>query len=350
MKILITGITGQVGSYLAEILLSSGHDVYGVKRRSSTDTLQNLSSIISNPSFTILEGDITDQCSITDIIRDGQYDRIYHMAAQSHVATSFKQPVYTTATILYSTMYILEAIKNYSPQSRMFYAATSEMFGNNYSSKYTGNNEENQYLDSNSLKDVEHYQNELTDFCPKSPYAIAKLAGLHLVRLYRESYGLYACCGIMFNMESPRRGEFFVTRKITKYVAKLQKNRTMGVELPPLPLGNLEARRDWGYAKDYALAISQFLTLDTPTDMVVSTGETYSIKEFLQEAFSIIGIDDYTKYIAIDPEYYRPSEVNFLRGDSTLLRKSLDWKPSVTFKELVNMMVSADILKESVGI
>lgn len=329
MKILVTGATGQTGSYLCEILLAQGHNVHGLKRRTSTNNTSNLVNCINLPNFTLVEGDVTDQCSITDIIRLGQYDRIYHLAAQSHVHSSFKQPAYTCNTIYNSTLYILEGIKNYSKDTRLFHSATSEMFGKNYI----------------TIENGKKIQNENTPFCPQSPYSIAKLSAFHLVRLYREAYGLYACSGIIFNMESPRRGEQFVTKKITKYVARLYHSLNTGTLLPPpLPLGNLNASRDWGYARDYAEAIVKFLDQqDISKDMVISTDETRTINELLKEAFSVIDIIDYQKYITIDPEYYRPAEVDYLLGDSSLARKTLGWEPTVTFKELINLMVIHDI-------
>jgi len=327
-KCLITGVTGQVGSYLAEILLSQGHDVWGIKRRTSTNNTKNISDILSNGYFRLIEGDCLDNSFISELIHNQQFDEVYHLAAQSHVATSFKIPEYTTSSIYNSTLFLLEAIRKYSKKTRFYFAGTSEMFGKNFS----------------TTKDGIKYQDENTAFIPQSPYSIAKLAGYHLTRLYREAYNLYACTGILFNNESPRRGEEFVTQKIVKYAAKLYEfQKTSSPYLyPRLVLGNLSASRDWGYSKDYAGVISLFLEQDRPQDLVISSGETHTIYEFLNLAFCYFGLD-YRRHVVIDKEFYRPAEVDYLCGDSSLGRKILNWKPSVTFHELIRIMCEAAI-------
>lgn len=346
MKAMIFGVTGQTGSYLAELLLDKGYDVVGVSRRSSTDNTQRISSLLNNTNFELVEGDVTDCFSITNLIIKHSPTEIYNMAAQSHVATSFNQPALTWDITAGGCLNILEAIRNIDPDIKFYQASSSEMFGKNY----------NQSLDGKK------YQNEFTPFMPQSPYAIAKLAAHHLVRNYRDSYGIFACSGILFNHESPRRGEQFVTRKITKwlgeFVAWSSKLSSLTLDtddedvifatysgelFPKLRLGNLEARRDWGHAADYCRAIKMMMDHDTPDDYVIATGETHSIKEFLEEAFYHAGINDYRKYVTVDPKFFRPAEVDYLLGDCTKAKTVLGWEPQYSFNDLVFEMVNSDI-------
>lgn len=350
---LIFGVNGQDGSYLSELLLQKGYkSVYGVIRRASiNNTKERLDLPMSKNNFYILEGDITDASSVSDIIEDTQPDEVYNLAAQSHVATSFKQPAATWNINALGVQNILESIRRKKANSRFYQASTSEMFG--------------------SLIDSDGFQRETTELSPNSPYAISKVAAHHNVRLYREAYGIFACSGILFNHESPRRGEGFVTRKISKYVAKLRREtrrifdesltaaqhhfgvtaseqlwKTHVIEaamnIGPLPLGNLDAQRDWGFAGDYVEAMWLMLQQDTPDDFVVSTGETYSVRKFLDVAFNHIGVSDWSDFVMIDPAFIRPYEVPLLRGDSSKAREKLGWKPKVNFEQLVKMMVDND--------
>lgn len=341
---IITGITGQDGSYLSEFLLNKGYAVIGLVRRSSTNTLERVRHLEDNPQFTIVESDLTDPISINTIVKQYQPDEFYNLAAQSHVGTSFKQPVYTFEVNALGVLYILEAIRHSSPHTRFYQASTSEMFGSNYDYGDVG------------YGDVERkFQTEDTVFAPNSPYAVAKVAAHHLVRQYRVSYELYASCGILFNHESERRGEKFVTRKITKYVAGLHKYRNTlhGLKIddnyPKLRLGNLDAMRDWGYAPDYVEGMWLMLQQDVPGDYVLATGETHSIRDFLSAAFNHIGINDWTKYVEVDPEFYRPADVEFLLGRSHKAEHQLGWKPKTTFNGLVNKMVDYDIANEKLS-
>ena len=339
MKAIIFGITGQDGSYLAEFLLEKGYDVIGVTRRVSVDTLQRISHIL--PQLKIIEGDITDAFSVSNIINEEKPDEIYNLAAQSHVGTSFKQPSLTWDVTAGGVLNILEAIR-YSGRKeeiKFYQASSSEMFGKNFSEKrylgdikisYDGRLE----VDRDKKAEPAKFQNEETPFAPQSPYAIAKLAAHHLVRNYRDSYEIFGCSGILFNHESERRGEKFVTRKITKWIGDFLKWREFAgledetiltfsedsihvhpkadvtktipkAEFPKLRLGNLEARRDWGHAEDYVRAMWLMMQEDIPDDYVVATGQTHSIKDFLDAAFNLIGISDWTNYVTIDPEFYR---------------------------------------------
>lgn len=349
---LIFGVNGQDGSYLSELLLQKGYkSVYGVIRRASiNNTKERLDLPMSKNNFYILEGDITDASSVSDIIEDTQPDEVYNLAAQSHVATSFKQPAATWNINALGVQNILEAIRRKKANSRFYQASTSEMFG--------------------SLIDSDGFQRETTELSPNSPYAISKVAAHHNVRLYREAYGIFACSGILFNHESPRRGEGFVTRKISKYVAKLRRealnlynqeveyNDNLGgdinkdlyklfvieaaMNIGPLSLGNLDAQRDWGFAGDYVEAMWLMLQQDTADDFVVSTGETYSVRKFLDVAFNYIDVADWSNFVVVDPAFIRPYEVPLLRGDSTKAREKLGWKPKVNFEQLVKMMVDND--------
>ena len=376
MKAIIFGITGQDGSYLAELLLEKGYDVIGVTRRVSVDTLQRISHIL--PQLNIIEGDITDAFSVSNIINEEKPDEIYNLAAQSHVGTSFKQPSLTWDVTAGGVLNILEAIR-YSGRKeeiRFYQASSSEMFGKNFSKKgyaggikisYDGRLEADMGKKTEPLK----FQDEDTPFAPQSPYAIAKLAAHHLVINYRDSYEIFGCSGILFNHESERRGEKFVTRKITKWIGDFLKWREFAgledetiltfsedyihvhpkadviktipkAEFPKLRLGNLEARRDWGHAEDYVRAMWLMMQEDIPDDYVVATGHTHSIKEFLGAAFDLVGISDWGKYVTIDPEFYRPSEVDYLLGSPLKANTVLGWKPEVAFVQLVQRMVESD--------
>lgn len=351
MKALITGITGQDGSYLADMLLEKNYEVYGIHRRSSTNTFDRISHIVSD-RFHLVEGDITDPTSMREIVRDVQPDELYHTAAQSHVATSFKQPTTTWNTNATGTLNVLEAIRHESPHTRLLNCATSEMFGSNFDDK-----------------EGKKIQSINTPFHPRSPYAVSKVAAYDLVRNYRDAYGLHAQSAITFNHGSPRRGENFVTRKITKWIGEFDRwidqefytvlplffiphdhiyygdpvRENSPKTFPKLRLGNLKAYRDWSHAKDVVEAFYLMLQRDTPKDYVISSGETYSIEDFLAAAFLEIGIENWKDYIVIDPAFYRPAEVEYLLGDSTPIREELGWKPKYDFKGLVKEMVRCDL-------
>lgn len=323
---LITGVTGQDGSYLAELLLSKNYKVVGLYRRSSINSFSRIdSTILSNPNLIMEEFDLTDPSDCSSIVERYQPDEVYNLAAQSHVATSFKQPTTTVEIDTIGVLNLLEAIRARCTKARFYQASTSEMFGSNY-------------VES---ADLGKYQNEETPFVPQSPYAISKLASHHMVRVYRDAYGLYACAGILFNHESPRRGENFVTRKITKYIGNVANKRIDG-SVVKLKLGNLDATRDWGHAKDYVYGMYLMLQQDKPKDYVLATGESHTVKEFLELAFNSVDLD-YRDYVVVDPEFYRPCEVPFLRGDSTLARRELGWENKVSFQQLVSEMVQNDV-------
>lgn len=338
---IIYGITGQDGFYLTQELLRQNYQIIGVTRRSSTNNTTRLTPFLTNKNLTLVEGDVTDCFSIANLINKYRPDEIYNLSAQSHVATSFVQPSLTWDIVAGGCLNILEAIRNISPGIKFYQASSSEMFGKNYSVS----------------ADDKKYQNEETPMIPQSPYAIAKLAAHHLVRNYRDSYGIFACSGILFNHESPMRGENFVTRKITKWIGGLcaicRDNVDISfyddyilcgnIKYPKLRLGNLEAKRDWGHAKDYCRAMYLMLQQDAPDDYVVSTQETHSVREFLDVAFKIAHLGDYNNYIVIDPAFYRPAEVDYLLGNSTKARSVLKWSPDYDFPSLVEEMVEHDI-------
>lgn len=313
-KALITGITGQDGSYLAEFLLGKGYKVYGITRRSSTVNYERIREIINE--IELLQGDLLDQYSLTNAIKDSNPDEIYNLAAQSFVPTSWNQPVLTGEFTALGVTRILESIRQAKPDVKFYQASSSEMFG--------------------KVREVP--QKETTPFYPRSPYGVAKVYG-HLITVnYRESYDLFACNGILFNHESPRRGLEFVTRKITNTVAKIYLKKT-----DHLMLGNLDAKRDWGFAGDYVEAMWMMLQQQKPDDYVVATGVTTSVGDFVKAAFSCVGIKDWESYIKIDKKFIRPAEVDFLVGDATKARTILGWKPKVTLEQLVKMMVDYDI-------
>ena len=316
-KAFITGITGQDGFYLSELLLSKNYEVHGIIRRSSSFNTQRIESLISKNSenFKLYYSDLLDSSSLNNLIRNIEPDEIYNLAAQSHVAVSFKNPMYTITSGNQGTISLLEAIRNSEKNIKFYQASSSEMFG--------GGVEES--LDENS------------PFDPKSPYAASKVFSHNVTKLYRESYNLFAVNGILFNHESPLRGETFVTRKITRAVGRISR----GLQ-EKLTLGNLEASRDWGFAGDYVEGMWLMLQHKSPEDWVLATGETHTVREFVQEAFNYVGLNS-EKYLLTSEKYFRPNEVNFLLGDSSKARKHLGWSPKVSFKELVEKMVDEDI-------
>ncbi len=320
-KALVTGITGQDGSYLAEFLLERDYKVVGLHRRSSSNNTQRIAHILHHPNLVIEEYDLTDPSGTNRVIQKYEPDEFYNLAAQSHVATSFEQPTTTFEINGVGVINILESIRNFSSHTKFYQASTSEMFGRNY-----------------TLKDNKKYQDENTTMLPQSPYGVAKLASYHMVQIYRSSYNIFGCSGILFNHESPRRGENFVTRKITKYLAELIKGKTKN----KLHLGNLDAHRDWGHAKDYIEAMYLMLQHDKPDDYVVSTGETHSVREFLEIAFGSFDMN-YNDYVVIDPKFYRPCEVEYLLGDSSKARSVLGWVNKISFNELIQDMISSDL-------
>jgi len=320
-KALITGITGQDGSYLAELLLAKGYEVHGIIRRASTFNTGRIDHLYQDPHVNGVKlflhyGDIADSTNLIKLLYRIQPDEIYHLAAQSHVRISFDIPEYTGDVTGLGTIRILEAIRETGLRTKFYQASSSEMFG----------------------RVQEIPQSETTPFYPRSPYGAAKVYAYWITVNYRESYGLFACNGILFNHESPRRGETFVSRKITRAVAHIK----AGLQ-DKLYLGNLEAKRDWGYAREYVEAMWLMLQQEEPADFVIATGETHSVKELLEEAFSCVGLD-WRSYVGIDPKYYRPAEVDLLIGDASKARRVLGWKPATTFKQLVQMMVEADML------
>ncbi|MDF1763324.1 MAG: GDP-mannose 4,6-dehydratase [Oleibacter sp.] len=329
MRAIIFGITGQDGSYLAELLLKKGYEVVGITRRVSVPTLNRINHIL--PKIKIVEGDITDAFSVSNVIKEEEPDEIYNLAAQSHVGTSFKQPSLTWDVTAGGVLNILEAIR-YSGRKddiKFYQASSSEMFGKNYNLR-------------EGFAEMIKYQDEKTPFMPQSPYAIAKLAAHHLVRNYRDSYGIFACSGILFNHESERRGEKFVTRKITKWIGEFVASG-MNKEFPALRLGNLDAKRDWGHAEDYVRGMWEMVQHEMPNDYVVATGETYSVRQFLDIAFKHVGIDDWQHLVVIDPEFYRPAEVDYLLGIPAKAKRVLGWEPHISFEQLVERMVDSDV-------
>jgi GDPmannose 4,6-dehydratase len=318
-KAFITGITGQDGSYLAELLLSKGYEVHGLIRRSSTfntDRIDHLYKDFHDPEARIFlyYGDLSVSGQLQDLIYDIRPDEIYHLGAQSHVRVSFDMPEYTGDVTGLGTLRLLEAVRKTEIKARFYQASSSEMFGA-----------------------APPPQNELTPFEPQSPYATAKVYAYYIVKNYRKAYNIFSCNGILFNHESPRRGETFVTRKITRAATRIK----LGLQ-GKLYLGNLEAKRDWGFAGDYVEAMWLMLQQDHPDDYVVATGETHSVREFTEKVFQKLDLD-YQKYVEIDQRYFRPAEVDALLGDSTKARKILGWQPRVNFDQLIEMMIEADL-------
>jgi GDPmannose 4,6-dehydratase len=317
-RALITGITGQDGSYLAEFLLNKGYEVVGMVRRTSTVTFERIKHI--QPRLTLVTGDLADEISLINILREHRPSEVYNLAAQSFVQTSWPQPVFTGETTAIGVTRMLDAVRLVDPSIRFYQASSSEMFG--------------------KVQAVP--QTETTPFYPRSPYGVAKVYGHWITVNYRESYNMFACSGILFNHESPRRGLEFVTRKISNAVARIK----LGLD-SELRLGNLDARRDWGFAGDYVEAMWLMLQQDQPDDYVVATGETHAVREFCELAFSHVGLD-YTNYVVLDERFMRPAEVDLLIGDPAKARELLGWTPKTSFPNLVRMMVEADVqlLKE----
>ncbi len=343
---IVFGVNGQDGSHLADLLVEKQYKVLGVVRRSSTDNTDRIKHLLkNNDNFNIVEGDITDSSSIMSVVNTYEHvDEIYNLAAQSHVGTSFKQPGLTWDVTGKGCMNILQAIVDLGLHGTRFYqASSSEMFGDSYDTDLSG----------------EKYQNENTRFLPQSPYAIAKCAAHQAVRLYREAYNLHASAGILFNHEGPRRGDNFVTKKITNWAVDfklwMEKHnlniddlnpcegfiygRVLGESIPKLRLGNLDAFRDWGYAGDYVEAMWLMLQQDYPDDYVICTGKTYTVRQFLDLAFKAIGVSDWSDYVVVDKNFYRPAEVDYLRGDSSKAKQNLGWTPKHDLNDLVSLMV-----------
>ena len=317
-KALVTGITGQDGHYLSKLLLDKGYEVHGTIRRSSTFNTSRIDEFISSHKedgrYNLYYSDLADSSSLGNLINNINPDEIYNLAAQSHVAVSFKNPMYTTSVGNNGTLAILENLRNLNKNVKFYQASSSEMFGG----------------------EDEVLLNEKSVFDPKSPYAASKVFSHNITKLYRESYGIFAVNGILFNHESPHRGETFVTRKISRAVARI----SLGIQ-EKLTLGNLEASRDWGFAGDYVMGMWMMLQHETPEDWVLATGKTYKVKDFLEKAFSYVNLN-WEDYVLTSEEYFRPNEVNYLLGDSTKAQKKLKWKPKVSFDDLVKMMVDSD--------
>ncbi len=314
---LITGITGQDGSYLAELLLSKGYRVVGLVRRLSTPNVANLANI--RERVEILDGDISDQVSLNEAIRRIQPNEVYNLAAQSFVGTSFSQPVLTGEVTGIGTLRLLEAVKAYAPKARFYQASSSEMFG---------------HVDREP-------QDETTPFHPRSPYGVAKIYAYWAAVNYREAYSMFVSNGILFNHESPRRGLEFVTRKISDGVARIATGQAKSITL-----GNLDAKRDWGYAPDYVELMWRTLQYDQPDEFVGATGEAHSVRQFLEEAFRVAGLGSWEKYVTVDAQFNRPSEVHNLRGDASKAARVLGWRPKTLFKDLVRIMVEADLERQ----
>lgn len=318
-KALITGITGQDGSYLTEFLLKKGYEVYGIIRRSSSFHTGRIDHLYKDPhdkpALKLIYGDLTDGSNLSTIVNDIEPDEVYNLGAQSHVRVSFDMPIYTANVDALGTLRLLEAIRTMKKPPRFYQASSSEMYG----------------------KVVETPQTEKTPFYPRSPYGCAKVYSFWQTVNYREAYDMFACNGILFNHESPRRGETFVTRKITRAATRIK----LGLQ-KKLYLGNLDAKRDWGFAGDYVETMWLILQQEKAEDFVIATGETHSVKEFLVEVFGHLGLD-WQEYVDIDPRYYRPTEVDILQGDASKAKKVLGWEPKVSFQELARMMTDADM-------
>lgn len=323
-KALITGITGQDGSYLTELLIEKGYDVYGMVRRSSSFNTARIDHLYKdvheNGMLHLVYGDLGDASCVNKIVRTIKPDEVYNLGAQSHVRVSFDIPEYTADIVALGPLRLLEALRENGLDTKFYQASSSEMFGN--------------------VSEVP--QKESTPFYPRSPYAVAKVFAYWSTINYREAYNMFACNGVLFNHESPRRGETFVTRKITRGIANI-----LAGKQEELYLGNLDAKRDWGYAGDYVKAMWMMLQHDEPDDYVIATGETHSVKEFLEKAFAYVGLD-WNEYIRVDPRYFRPTEVDILQGDSSKAQEKLHWKPEISFEELVRMMVDSDLREAGV--
>jgi len=326
-KALITGITGQDGSYLAELLLEKGYEVHGIIRRSSSFNTGRIDHMYQDfhcddTKLFLHYGDLSDSSNLSRLLEKINPDELYNLGAQSHVRVSFETPEYTGDITGLGTLRLLDAIKDTQIKTRFYQASSSELYG----------------------KVQEIPQKETTPFYPRSPYAVAKLYSYWITVNYRESYDMFNCNGILFNHESPRRGETFVTRKITRAIARI-----LAGKQNKLYLGNLDSKRDWGYAKDYVEAMWLMLQQDEPDDYVIATGETYSVREFLEEAFKLVNLD-WEKYVEIDSRYFRPAEVDLLLGDPTKAKQKLNWQPRTSFKELVKIMVEADLMEEGIAL
>ena len=364
MKAIIFGVTGQDGSHLADLLLSKDYDVVGVARRCSVDTTLRIKHLLEKSNFSLVHGDITDASSVINILRnDSDVNEVYNLAAQSHVGVSFKQPGLTWDITGKGCLNILQSIVDLGMDCKFYQASSSEMFGDSYDVDEEGNK----------------YQNEETKFLPQSPYAIAKCAAHYLVRLFREAYGLHASAGILFNHEGERRGENFVTRKITKWIGDFVRwkkhvannekewestyepamtfskddihihpkvSEGENIKFPKLRLGNLDAFRDWGYAGDYVEGMYLMLQQGVADDYVLCTGKTYTIRQFLDEAFGYINIDDWSDYVVVDPKFYRPAEVDYLRGDCSKANNKLGWTAKNDLNGLVTIMMEHDLNEE----
>ena len=357
-KAIIFGVTGQDGSHLSDLLLDNGYLVLGVSRRTSTDNTGRIKHVLDNENFHLVEGDITDVHSIINILSGNKdVDEVYNLAAQSHVAVSFKQPALTWDITGKGCLNILQSIVDLNVDCRFYQASSSEMFGSSFDIK------------AGMISD-QKYQDENTKFMPQSPYAIAKCAAHHITSLYRDAYGLHASSGILFNHEGPRRGEEFVTRKITKWIGDFIKwcnthnvkpldlisceikdelytggrtSRDQGFQFPKLRLGNLNSFRDWGYAGDYCKAMWLMLQQPKPDDYVICTEKTQTVGDFVTVAFDSVGIKDWSRYIVIDPNFCRPAEVDYLCGDASKAKDKLGWSAEHTFEDLVKMMVMSDL-------
>lgn len=337
-KVIITGITGQDGSYMADFLLeNTEHDVYGMVRRASTNNFYNIKHLLNNPRFKLLTGDLTDSQSIDNIVREIQPDYFINLAAQSFVGASWQIPEQTFDIDAVGVIRCLEAIRKHAPKCRFYNAGSSEELGNvNYSP-----------------------QDENHPLKPRSPYGAAKAAARHIVKVYRESYNLFAIQGLLYNHESPRRGEEFVTRKITKEIAKIKKAIDYGYTFEPLELGNIYAKRDWSHAKDFVRGIWMMINQEEPKEYLLASGETHTVKEFIEKAFSLVNINGYWEgseieekfifnniiLVKINPVFYRPAEVDLLLGNSEKARKELKWSPEISFENLVKEMVENDLKK-----
>jgi GDPmannose 4,6-dehydratase len=387
-KALITGCAGQAGSYLSEFLLDKGYRVYGLVRRTSTsESLWRLKKSLQNEKFSLIQGDVTDYSSLLNIVSKFKPDEIYNLAAQSHVGSSFEQPFYTTDATYIGCLNLLEVVRflqedslyDFEPgvyRPKVYQASSSEMFGDSFTAKVDCPTIEEYDMDPATSFYLRKYQDENTKFNPQSPYAIAKLAAHHAVNLYRKAYGIYAVSGILFNHESPRRGELFVTRKITKYIGELIKSMNsqedcyfdsnitpgyismvrlnsnnvpyghtdswlFGPKFPKLKLGNLDAKRDWGFAGDYVEGMWLMLQQDHPQDFVIGTGETHTVKEFAELAFSSVGLN-FEDCVETDQSLMRPSEVPYLCAKPDKANRELNWSPKTSFPALVQLMVEAD--------
>src|SRR5487761_30774 len=319
---LITGVTGQDGAYLSELLLSKGYEVHGIKRRSSLFNTERIDHIYEdphrpNPKFKLHYGDLTDSTNIIRIIQEVQPDEIYNLGAMSHVQVSFETPEYTADADGVGVLRILEAVRllNLTKKTKIYQASTSELYG--------------------MVQQIP--QSETTPFYPRSPYAVAKLYAYWIMVNYREAYNMFACNGILFNHESPRRGDTFVTQKIVKAAVRIDRG-----EQDKLVLGNLDAKRDWGYAKDYVEAMYLMMQQDKPDDYVIATGEPHTVREFVETVFDYLGHNNWQRFIKIDPRYYRPTEVDILQGDASKAKRQLGWEPKVKFEELVRIMIDAE--------